>query len=36
MVGLSGSESTFVEAPEKSVGSVTLVPCLLRDAIDCD
>ena len=34
MFGLSGSESTVVEAPEKSVGRVVFVSALLRDAVD--
>ena len=33
MVGLSDSESTFVEAPEKSVGRVMLVSVLRSDGI---
>ena len=34
MLGLSGSESTVVEAPEKSVGRVVLVSALPREAVD--
>ena len=34
MVGLSGSESTVVEAPEKSVGRVVLVSARLREAVE--